>query len=441
MIQGRRYKNNAVFLETIAKKDYNELNHPMEVTMIYKTKFSLLLGILFIVSTSIWANAEPYVLVDSVMGKTEVQRAGRQLWQPCVKKMKLFNNDMVHVLPQGFVRLSWPDGTVSYLHQNTQMLITIIQNSDQRNKLLSHATVFFGAVFFLVKKIAPRGIVDDSHLKVYTPTAVLSIRGTAFLTSVDEKTGSTNVKVITGTVQVRNIIKNTALFLGSPYQTTVALKSDPTAPTVVIKSEIDSLKTWVPGPEIAEAMEHQIKQIKKDSYAQSGKLNNNSVVISFSNASSYNGSWPIAPAMAKYLVERLKKSDSSLKISINDSLSGDPIEVARNDSSRFAILGTIEIFDVSQHAEITTRADEYREYSVANVRLRIRLIDALVAQQVTEENFSGEITSTDGAEHSWQSLGKLKFDLNDKSFAESILGKALNQALNQATEKLARYID
>jgi hypothetical protein len=209
----------------------------------------------------------------------------------------------------------------------------------------------------------------------------------------------------------------------------------------VIKSEIDSLKTWVPGPEITEAMEKQIMQIKKDSYAQSGKLNNNSIVISFSNASSYNGSWPIAPVMTKYLVERMKKSDSSLKFSINDSLSGDPIDVARNDSSRFIILGMIEIFDVSQHAEISTRADEYREYSVANVRLRIRLIDALVAQQVTEEYFSGEITGTGGAVSSWQTIGKLKFDLNDKSFAESILGKALNQALNQATEKLARYID
>jgi hypothetical protein len=409
--------------------------------MVYKTSLSLIMGMLFIVSASLWANAEPYVLIDSLVGKTEVQRAGRQLWQPCIKKMKLYNNDMVHVLPQGFVRLSWPDGTVSYLHQNTQMLITMLQTSDQRSKLLSHATVFFGAVFFLVKKIAPRGIIDDSRLKVFTPTAVLSIRGTAFLTSVDEKTGTTNVKVIAGTVQVRNIIKNTVLFLGSPYQSTIVLKTDPTAPSVVIKSEIDSLKTWIPGTIITEAMESQIMQIKKDSYSQSGKLDNNSIVISFSNASSYNGPWTIAPAMAKYLVERLKKADSSLKFSIHDSINGDPIDVARNDSSRFVILGTIEMFDVSQHAEISTRADEYREYSVANVRLRIRLIDALVAQQVTEEYFSGEITSNDGAEHSWQSIGKLKFNLSDKSFAESILGKALNQALNQATEKLARYID
>jgi hypothetical protein len=409
--------------------------------MIYTTKLSLILGLFCIVSTSVWAAAEPYVLVDSIAGKTEVQRAGKQLWQPCVKKMKLYNNDMVHVLPQGFVRLSWPDGTVSYLHQNTQMLVTMVQNSDQRNKILSHATVFFGAVFFLVKKIAPRGIIDDSHLKVYTPTAVLSIRGTAFLTTVDEKTGLTNVKVITGTVQVRNIIKNTALFLGSPYQSTIAMKTDPTPPAVVIQPEIDSMKTWIPAAAITDAMEKQIRQIKKDTYAQTGRLDNHSVVISFSNASSYNGPWTIAPAMTKCLVERLKKADSSLVFSINDSITGDPIDVARKDSSRFMILVTIEQFDISQHAEISTRADEYREYSVANVRLRIRLIDALVAQQVTEEYFSGEITSNDGSEHSWQSIGKLKFDLDDKVFAESILGKAINQAINQATEKLARYID
>ena len=406
-----------------------------------KTNLSLLLAALFIACTSLLASAEPYVLIDSVSGKTEVQRAGRQLWQPCVVKMKLYNNDMIHVFPQGFVRLSWPDGTVSYLHQNTQMLVTMIQNSDQKNRLLNNATIFFGAVFFLVKKIAPRGIVDDSHLKVYTPTAVLSIRGTAFLTTVDEKTGTTNVKVITGTVQVRNIIKNTALFLGSPYQSTIVLKVDPTAPTVVINSDIDSLKGWIPGTVIAEAMEKQISQIKKDTYARSGTLSNNSVVITFSNASSYNGPWPVAATMTTYLAERLAKANPNLKFSFKDSINGDPIEIARNDSSRFVLLGTIEAFDVSQHAEISTRADEYREFSVASVRLRVRVIDALVAQQVAEEFFSGEITSANTDGDTWQNIGKLKFDLADKLFSSSIMGKALNQALDQATEKLARYLD
>jgi hypothetical protein len=409
--------------------------------MIHKTEFSLILGMFFVISASAWAIAEPYVIVDSLVGKTEVQRAGKQLWQPCVKKMKLYNNDIIHVLPLGLARLAWPDGTVSYLHQNTQMLINMIQNNDQRNKILNHATIFFGAVFFLVKKIAPRGIIDDSHLKVYTPTAVLSIRGTSFLTSVDEQTGLTKVKVITGTVQVRNILKNTALFLGSPFQSTIALKEDPSAPTVVLQPEIDSMKSWIPAAVIKEAMDKQIKQIKKDSYAQNGKLDNNALVISITNTSSYNGTWSIAPVMTKYLVERLTKADSSLRFSIKDSITGDPIDIARKDSSRFVILGVIEQFDVSQHAEISTRADEYREYSIASVRLKVRLIDALVAQQVTEEYFSGEITSNDGAEHTWQSIGKLKFDLKDKVFAESILGKAMDQALHQAAEKLSRYID
>jgi len=145
--------------------------------------------------------------------------------------------------------------------------------------------------------------------------------------------------------------------------------------------------------------------------------------------------------VTKYLVERLSKADSNLKFVIKDSLNVEPVEAARSDSSRFVIVGSVEVFDVSQHAEISTRADEYREYSVANVRLHVRLVDALVAQQVAEEFFSGEVTGTGAADISWQTIGKLKFDLRDKPFAESILGKALDQTLNQAAEKLVRYIE
>jgi hypothetical protein len=410
--------------------------------MVYKTKISLLPALLFIASMTVYAKAEPFVLVDSLCGKAEVQRAGKLLWQPCAVKMKLYNNDIIHSLPEGMVRLSWPDGTVSYIHQNTQMLMTMVQNEDRKNKLLNHATIFFGAVFFLVKKIAPRGIIDDSRLKIYTPTAVLSIRGTAFLTSVDEKTGATSVKVITGTVQVRNIIKNTALFLGSPFQSTVSMNSDPSAPAVVLKHDIDSIKGWVPVAVIAEAMEKQIQQVKKDANARNGKLENKSVAISFANFSMYNGHWPIAAAMANSLSERLKKTNPNLLFSVFDSTAGgNLLDPAGTGNARFVIIGTIETFDISQHAEISTRADEYREYSVANVSLRIRLIDELVGQQVAEETFSGEMISNDAATNSWQNIGALQFDLKDKAFSASIMGKALEQALDLAAEKVARYIE
>jgi hypothetical protein len=145
--------------------------------------------------------------------------------------------------------------------------------------------------------------------------------------------------------------------------------------------------------------------------------------------------------MMTILTERMKKTSPGLKFLVKDSIPGDPIEAARNDSSRFAIIGTVELFDVSQHAEISTRADEYREYAAAKVRLRVRLIDALASQQVAEEFYSGEIQSGNAENHSWQTIGKLKFDLRDKAFAGSIMGKAMDQAITQATEKLTRYIE
>lgn len=399
-------------------------------------------SVIVILSIVSFAYPEQCVLVDSLKGTAEVQRAGRQQWQKAAQAMKLYNNDIIRVLPQGYASLQWPDGSVSYMHGNSQILINLASEETGRKKFINHATVFFGAVFFVIKKIAPRGLFDDSSMRIYTPTAVLAIRGTAFEVLVDGKTGTTAVKVVGGTVQVRNILKNVSLFLTSPYQTKVVMNNDPAAPQAVPASEVDSLKKWVPASAISEALEKQVAQEKKNYYLATGKLEKKCIVVLLSNQSSYHGPWSVAAEITKYLVDRLRNTNPDISFVVRDSLnSNDLFALCRQDSARFVLAGTIEAFDLAQHAEISARADEYREYAIASVTLRLKLLDAAAENQIAEEIYSGESINRNAAGNSWQKLGSLKFDLNDKPFASSILGLALAQAIGQAVEKMSRYIE
>jgi hypothetical protein len=392
---------------------------------------------LFLIST---AGAELCVVIDSIKGSAEVQRAGRQQWQKAEKKMKLYNNDIIHVLASGYASLSWPDGSQTFVHQNSQMLINLTAGTPPRDKIFSHATVFFGAVFFLVKKIAPRGLFDDSDMRVYTPTAVMSIRGTSFGVMVDKSTGSTAIKVVSGTVQVRNILKTVSLFLGPAYQTIVSMNNDPLPPSAVLKADLDSLKVWLPVTIITEEMENQIAQARKNQLTMTGKLANKCIIAQFTNNSKYHGPWPVTKIMTNALVSRLSKIKPKLKIILKDSLGNDPFAIARKDSSKFVIVGSIEVFDITQHAEISPRADEYREYANAVVELRLKLLDVASGKQLAEETCSGEVANKNALENSWQKINKLKFDLADQKFSSSILGIALNEALEQAAQKMEKYL-
>jgi hypothetical protein len=403
---------------------------------IMSSRLSALLLTLFLVST---ANADICVVIDSIKGSAEVQRAGRQQWQKAEKKMKLYNNDILQVLADGYASLSWPDGSQTFIHQNSQMLINLTAEAPPRDKIFSHATVFFGAVFFLVKKIAPRGLFDDSDMRIYTPTAVMSIRGTAFGVMVDKTTGATAIKVVSGTVQVRNILKTVSLFLGPAYQTTISMNSDPLPPSAVLKTDLDSLKLWMPGSIITDEMEKQIAQARKNQLTLTGKLADKCVITMLTNNSNYHGDWPVAKLMTRALTGRLSKIKPNLNFIVKDSLENDPFEMARKDSARFVIVGSIEVFDITQHAEISARADEYREYADAVVQVRLRLLDAASGKQLAEETCTGEAANKNALENSWQKVNKLTFDLADRKFAASILGIALNQVLEQTAQKMVKY--
>lgn len=202
-------------------------------------------AVIFSCSIVFLAHAEPSVLIDSLSGKAEIQRAGHITWEPCRQGDALSNNDMLRVLANSSARLKWEDNNTVYVRANSQININIFQ--DQQKELISrHITVFYGALYFVLKKTLPKALTEWADLKVYTPTTVIGIRGTSFTVEVDKKTGTTDVAVLSGTVLVRNIIRNAALFVASSNKTKVEMNADPSGPLPLEEADVAYLKTWAP---------------------------------------------------------------------------------------------------------------------------------------------------------------------------------------------------
>ena len=47
--------------------------------------------------------------IDSLVGKAEIQKSGRQQWSPVALGAKLHGSDVVRALDNSFLRISWPD--------------------------------------------------------------------------------------------------------------------------------------------------------------------------------------------------------------------------------------------------------------------------------------------------------------------------------------------
>lgn len=402
--------------------------------------YKLAIGIVLSVFSILYSAEEPYVLIDSLKGKAEVQRAGQQRWALIGKDARLFNNDIIRVLDKSVVRLKWQNGSIIYVNASSQLLINLHKDTIN-NIFTNYATVFFGAVYFIVNKTLPKGVFTRQETRVYTPTAILAIRGTSFSVNVNKKNGFTRVGIINGTVLIKNILKTQSLFLSAGYQTKVAMNADPLFPEPLLEKEINALKAWVPPDVIIAEMSQQIAQAKADYSTITGKLEEKIVVVPFVNSSVYKGKWKLGENIASMLAENIKLKNrvkcSAVPLSKKEA---DPIQIGLKEKARFIITGEITRFEIIKRAEITAAADKYSELSIAKVCLRLQLIDAAAKKEIYKNDFCQEVSGKNIEGNSWKYIGKLKFDLSDQAFTSSILGKALNYTLDQSTSHLSRHM-
>ena len=384
------------------------------------------------------ASDESNAVADSLVGKVEVQRAGTQVWNKLSQGDKVRNNDCVRAGAQSFVRLTWSDGSASYVREKTQLLLALYDGGGT-NIISRHITVFYGAVFFVLKEILPKSLVKSYDVKIYTPTSVVSLRGTALSVEVDTGTGASTVRVINGTVSVKNILKNSSMFLSAGFKTTVTMNTDPLVPRPMLSTDIAALKGWAPPDVVGRAMSEQLTEAGREHDVLTGNLKKKLLVMPFVNSSKYNGSWNITSGVARMLTGKLQHGPCAVEFA-DSSSSADPVIAAGKAHARFVVTGEIQDFDIAQHAEITASADEYREFYFARVRIAIQMIDVTDQRVVVDNVFSGDMRGANSKENSWQKISALTFSDQDPRFLKSILGAALTQAIEQSAEQLTKQL-
>jgi FecR protein len=403
--------------------------------MAMNTKF--LMFLLLFAAAGLAAEKNTFATIDSLTGRAEVQRAGTQSWQKAAVGERLYNNDMIRVLDKSSARLGWPDQSASYMHANSQLMLAFYE-SDVSSIISRHITVMYGAVFFVIREILPKSLIKQYDTKIFTPTAVVSLRGTSFLVEVDDASRSSTIKVIRGTVLVRNILRNTSVFVSAGFKTTVEITKDPSGPNALLDREIDSLKEWVPVPVIDQEMALQLAKASRDHDVITGDLKDKILILPFANSSKYAGPWNIQSGFARMLSDQLKHGH--LTIEVSDSAGQDPLVAGVRNNARFVVAGEILDFDIVQHAEIAATADEYREYYAANVRISAQIINVADKRVVFENQFSSDKIGPNVRENSWQTISKMGFSLGDQQFVKSILGIAVSQVVEQVSEKLNKFI-
>ncbi len=385
------------------------------------------------------AGNDAHVVIDSLAGEAQVQRAGQQKWSAVKVGVKLFNNDVLRVREKSHARLLWTDGSVMYVHPNSQVLMNLYEDT-ANNFVTRHATVFFGAVFFVIKEVLPKALTQRYDTKVYTPTAVVSIRGTSFEVCVDEKGGATDVRVMNGTVLVGNILRQQSVFLADGYKTQVTMNAKPSKHKAIMTEDIESLRAWVPPDIVKVEMKEQIAQAKQDLYTITGKLEDKVLVMPFADASGYEGAWDIGNGLAAFLSSKMQGVVEGTVVRKAEKASDDVMKAGEAQRARFVLTGEVRGFEILQRASISVTADEYKEHCIARVRMYLQLVDVQNRTLVFAKEVNGEVSGKNMPENTWKEIAKLNFNMKDKKFAGTILAKAIEQAAEQSTSDMSRYL-
>lgn len=371
------------------------------------------------------ASSDISATITTLQGKVEIKKAGTYKWVFAKEKAKLHNNDMLRTYKASKAELRYDDGSALVVRENSQILLNHSASGDRRWKS-KYVTTFFGAIFFLVQEALPKSYMN----RVYTPTAVVSIRGTSFGVGVDPKTGLTDVEVVNGTVLVRNILMDQEHFVKAGTKTQVALNRAPTAPRAIRTEDLESLKLWVGEKLIGTERSKQRKREEHNAAVLSGKAEDKILVTKLIDVSGFKGPWDISSGLTRFLAGELKKATkSNVVISRGNGIDAD--DLGRREKARLVVSGEIETFELAKHAEISVEADRYAEYFKASVTLLVYVVDPAKGTVVKTMRLMENVRGKDMPMHEWKNVKKYAFDIKNEDFKNSLMGKAVQKTLTR----------
>lgn len=159
--------------------------------------------------------------------------------------------------------------------ENSEVYIADLLESGNGKK--SKVKSWAGSMWAKVKSL----VSSDDEFEVDTPTAVMGVRGTHFLTNVDKKTGSTSMIVAAGVVSATKVNSNGDSQSPSQQQQTVTvypaqqIHLNPNSQTD-LKTKVEYVNTQQlvseASPSILQAIIKDTPDIKKEQSEQKGKL-------------------------------------------------------------------------------------------------------------------------------------------------------------------------
>jgi FecR-like protein len=142
------------------------------------------------------AGARPFATLDVMAGEAEIERAGQDGFRPARDGLGLRPGDTIRTPPDGRVTIEYFDGSLTRLDYATTFTLTELAD-DPEGPSVVEALHTSGSTFNRVVELTG----SQSRFDVETPTAVASVRGTAFFTQVLEDQ-TFRVGVIEGEVLV-----------------------------------------------------------------------------------------------------------------------------------------------------------------------------------------------------------------------------------------------
>lgn len=199
-------------------------NWELNVLKIIKAALILIVIGLLLVPGLFAAKKETAAVLSRIRGTAHIKRAASKKWFTAKAGAFLYANDTIRTRPRSRAIVSFSNGVETKLYSNT-----VFRIEDKKASKKAEGN----KIKLMLGRLWTKVLRKKTKFEIKTPIATIAVRGTEYETGV-EKSGKTNVKVFSGTVEVSNkygskkVNKNskTTVDPGSPPADPVPLGDD-----------------------------------------------------------------------------------------------------------------------------------------------------------------------------------------------------------------------
>jgi hypothetical protein len=368
------------------------------------------------------------VTIKSLEGKVEVKKPGSTAWIPAKPAQKLRNDELLRTAEKAKSLLYYDDGSIVIVREKSQ--VTVMEAQPNPKKLLpNYLTVFSGQVFYKTRETLPNFYID----KIYTPTAIISIKGTSLSVAVDSQNGQTEVMVLSGKVLVKNILMSEEYFVRAGYRTVVSLNTPPQKPALLSATDREKLKQWT-------GAENTMGELPSAEPA-AAKPQDRIVVVKFLDNSGFVGKQDIGSILAKALTEALRGSVKS-DVTFYPDNTKDAEEIGKIEKAKLVITGDITGLDISRQGQLVNTNSTITDFYKGTVDLVLFLVNTDNHQLVKTIRVSEAVAGDDRAASDWKILDRYSYSANGDSDSSqnSTVGKTLDKALEKASKEIGDFL-